>query len=53
MVAGDFNGDGIADLATAEGYAVSVYFSGMGDGTFTAAAKELLARDQSFVSCHW
>jgi hypothetical protein len=38
MVTGDFNGDGIADLATAEGYAVSI-FLGNGDGTFKAAQK--------------
>ena len=37
MVAGDFNGDGIEDLAVADGYGTAI-FLGNGDGTFTYKA---------------
>jgi hypothetical protein len=37
MVAGDFNGDGIEDLAVADGFGTAI-FLGNGDGTFTYKA---------------
>ena len=46
MAIGDFNGDGIPDLVTAnEGGNTATVFLGNGDGTFTAGPSPTLGTD--------
>jgi hypothetical protein len=49
VVVGDFNGDGIPDLAVANGYGVSILL-GNGDGTFQAAKNTTIATITAYLA---